>query len=185
MRNVAGTNLHRPERRRSTCSLIQSLSICLSPRRGTPLPKQRQGNRALPAPGKTISLGLLASRQNESRDREHGFFQSAKANTSEFHADCSNSLDAQLPVQLTRVILLRTPFAADIRGHRQVVRHQLPKLTLAGSSPVARSMNERGPSNGALLCLDTLHGTPSTVGLLTIQRNIAGIRACQAGSRYH
>ena len=25
------------------------------------------------------------------------------------------------------------------RGHRQVVRHQLPKLTLAGSSPVARS----------------------------------------------
>ena len=24
-------------------------------------------------------------------------------------------------------------------GHRQVVRHQLPKLTLAGSSPVARS----------------------------------------------
>ena len=150
-----------------------------------------------------------------------------------------------MPVQLARVILLRTPFAADIRGHRQVVRHQLPKLTLAGSSPVARSMNERGPSNGALLCLGTLHGleprgreteemrehfpasvrgceapeaadsrseyaspvarsmnemgpsngallclgtlhgTPSTVGLLTIQRNIAGIRACQAGSRYH
>lgn len=35
---------------------------------------------------------------------------------------------------------------------------KLPKLTLAGSSPVARSMNERGPSNGALLCLGTLHG---------------------------
>ena len=30
---------------------------------------------------------------------------------------------------------------ADIRGHRQVVRHQLHELTLAGSSPVARSRN--------------------------------------------
>ncbi len=28
---------------------------------------------------------------------------------------------------------------AYICGHRQVVRHQLPKLTFAGSSPVARS----------------------------------------------
>lgn len=43
MRNVAGTNQHRPERRRSTCSLILSLSICLSPRRGTPLPKRDKG----------------------------------------------------------------------------------------------------------------------------------------------
>ena len=29
-------------------------------------------------------------------------------------------------------------------GHRQVVRHQLPKLTLAGSSPVARSIRISG-----------------------------------------
>lgn len=28
-------------------------------------------------------------------------------------------------------------------GHRQVVRHQLPKLTLAGSSPVARSKKSK------------------------------------------
>ena len=28
-------------------------------------------------------------------------------------------------------------------GHRQVVRHQLPKLTLAGSNPVARSSKKR------------------------------------------
>ena len=28
-------------------------------------------------------------------------------------------------------------------GHRQVVRHQLPKLTLAGSSPVARSRKSK------------------------------------------
>lgn len=27
-----------------------------------------------------------------------------------------------------------------LRGHRQVVRHQLPKLVFAGSNPVARSM---------------------------------------------
>lgn len=31
-----------------------------------------------------------------------------------------------------------------ISGHRQVVRHQLPKLTLAGSSPVARSIRISG-----------------------------------------
>ena len=30
-------------------------------------------------------------------------------------------------------------------GHRQVVRHQLPKLTLAGSSPVARSRQNSRP----------------------------------------
>ena len=30
-----------------------------------------------------------------------------------------------------------------ICGHRQVVRHQLPKLTLAGSSPVARSKKSK------------------------------------------
>ena len=30
-------------------------------------------------------------------------------------------------------------------GYRQVVRHQLPKLTFAGSSPVTRSMKDRGP----------------------------------------
>lgn len=35
--------------------------------------------------------------------------------------------------------------AARIRGHRQVVRHQLPKLTLAGSSPVARSRTLTAP----------------------------------------
>ena len=37
---------------------------------------------------------------------------------------------------------------ADVCGHRQVVRHQLPKLTSAGSSPVARSSESLEP--GAL-----------------------------------
>ena len=36
--------------------------------------------------------------------------------------------------------------SAYICGHRQVVRHQLPKLTLAGSSPVARSRNFKAPA---------------------------------------
>lgn len=35
-------------------------------------------------------------------------------------------------------------------GHRQVVRHQLPKLTLAGSSPVARS--KKRTSTAPLRC---------------------------------
>ena len=42
-----------------------------------------------------------------------------------------------------RAILSFTSVGFDkcICGHRQVVRHQLPKLTFAGSSPVARSMD--------------------------------------------
>ena len=35
-------------------------------------------------------------------------------------------------------------FGKCICGHRQVVRHQLPKLTFAGSSPVARSIDVIG-----------------------------------------
>ena len=35
-------------------------------------------------------------------------------------------------------------------GHRQVVRHQLPKLTSAGSSPVARSMQFKRAAKAAL-----------------------------------
>ena len=46
----------------------------------------------------------------------------------------------------------------DIRGHRQVVRHQLPKLTSAGSSPVARSRKYKGSHFGSLICMSTLHG---------------------------
>ena len=38
-----------------------------------------------------------------------------------------------------QVILTTAHSLRRICGHRQVVRHQLPKLTLAGSSPVARS----------------------------------------------
>ena len=54
-------------------------------------------------------------------------------------------------------ILLPAPTCTTC-GHRQVVRHQLPKLTLAGSSPVARSRIVNGTSNGAVSRLGTLHG---------------------------
>ena len=37
-------------------------------------------------------------------------------------------------------------------GHRQVVRHQLPKLTLAGSSPVARSSKKHKHGSVTLPC---------------------------------
>ena len=37
-------------------------------------------------------------------------------------------------------------------GHRQVVRHQLPKLTLAGSSPVARSRKMHKHGSATLPC---------------------------------
>lgn len=47
------------------------------------------------------------------------------------------------------ILLFTLQRAAYICGHRQVVRHQLPKLTLAGSSPVARSRNVRPPAMGA------------------------------------
>ena len=53
------------------------------------------------------------------------------------------------------------------------------------ASHVARSRNVQASSNGGFFCLSAPRRTPSTVGLITIQRNIAGIRACQACSRYH
>ena len=53
------------------------------------------------------------------------------------------------------------------------------------ASPVARSRNVQASNNGGFFCLSTPRRTPSTVGLITIQRNIAGIRACEACSRYH
>ena len=37
-------------------------------------------------------------------------------------------------------------------GHRQVVRHQLPKLTLAGSNPVARSSKKHKHGSVTLPC---------------------------------
>ena len=47
-------------------------------------------------------------------------------------------------IRTMQVILTTTHSLRRICGHRQVVRHQLPKLTLAGSSPVARSIRISG-----------------------------------------
>ena len=49
-------------------------------------------------------------------------------------------------VARSAILLLTLIRSAYICGHRQVVRHQLPKLTLAGSSPVARSRNFKAPA---------------------------------------
>ena len=52
-------------------------------------------------------------------------------------------------------------------GHRQVVRHQLPKLTLAGSSPVARSrdcVTRRCKVPGFLICAGSARGTKKAPG---------------------
>lgn len=47
-------------------------------------------------------------------------------------------------IRTMQVILTTAHSLRRICGHRQVVRHQLPKLTLAGSSPVARSIRILG-----------------------------------------
>ena len=47
-------------------------------------------------------------------------------------------------IRTMQVILTTAHSLRRICGHRQVVRHQLPKLTLAGSSPVARSIRISG-----------------------------------------
>ena len=47
-------------------------------------------------------------------------------------------------IRTMQVILTTAHSLRHICGHRQVVRHQLPKLTLAGSSPVARSIRISG-----------------------------------------
>ena len=46
-------------------------------------------------------------------------------------------------IRTMQVILTTAHSLRRICGHRQVVRHQLPKLTLAGSSPVARSRKSK------------------------------------------
>lgn len=65
---------------------------------------------------------------------------------------------------------------------------KLPKLRICEANtriPLPAPLNDRVSSNGGFFYPSTPRGTPSTVGLLTIQRNVAGIRACQACSRYH
>ncbi len=52
-------------------------------------------------------------------------------------------------------------------GHRQVVRHQLPKLTLAGSSPVARSNKT------------SKHGRTASTVLFSSKRRDSNPRGCE------
>ena len=56
------------------------------------------------------------------------------------------------PIRTMQVILTTAHSLRHTCGHRQVVRHQLPKLTLAGSSPVARSRKMHKHGSATLPC---------------------------------
>ena len=62
--------------------------------------------------------------------------RSSSPQLARFSNDSPQLKQASTPLYRTRQPRYTIP---HICGHRQVVRHQLPKLTLAGSSPVARS----------------------------------------------
>ena len=67
--------------------------------------------------------------------------RSSSPQLARFSNDSPQLKQASTPLYRTRQRRYTIP---HICGHRQVVRHQLPKLTLAGSSPVARSIRISG-----------------------------------------
>ena len=67
--------------------------------------------------------------------------RSSSPQLARFSNDSPQLKQASTPLYRTRQPRYTIP---HICGHRQVVRHQLPKLTLAGSSPVARSIRISG-----------------------------------------
>ena len=66
-----------------------------------------------------------------------------------FSNDSSQLKQASTPLYRTRQPRYTSQHTS---GHRQVVRHQLPKLTLAGSSPVARSSKKHKHGSVTLPC---------------------------------
>ena len=68
--------------------------------------------------------------------------------------DCFPDDSPQLKQASTPLYRTRQPryTSQHTSGHRQVVRHQLPKLTLAGSSPVARSRKKHKHGSVTLPC---------------------------------
>lgn len=67
--------------------------------------------------------------------------RSSSPQLARFSNDSPQLKQVSTPLYRTRQRRYTIP---HICGHRQVVRHQLPKLTLAGSSPVARSIRISG-----------------------------------------
>lgn len=66
--------------------------------------------------------------------------RSSSPQLARFSNDSSQLKQASTPLYRTRQPRYTSQHTS---GHRQVVRHQLPKLTLAGSSPVARSKKSK------------------------------------------
>ena len=67
--------------------------------------------------------------------------RSSSPQLARFSNDSPQLKQASIPLYRTRQPRYTSQHTS---GHRQVVRHQLPKLTLAGSSPVARSIRISG-----------------------------------------
>ena len=75
--------------------------------------------------------------------------RSSSPQLARFSNDSPQLKQASTPLYRTRQRRYTIP---GICGHRQVVRHQLPKLTLAGSSPVARSSKKHKHGSVTLPC---------------------------------
>ena len=75
--------------------------------------------------------------------------RSSSPQLARFSNDSPQLKQASPPLYRTRQPRYTIP---HICGHRQVVRHQLPKLTLAGSSPVARSSKKHKHGSVTLPC---------------------------------
>ena len=75
--------------------------------------------------------------------------RSSSPQLARFSNDSPQLKQASTPLYRTRQPRYTIP---HICGHRQVVRHQLPKLTLAGSSPVARSSKKHKHGSVTLPC---------------------------------
>ena len=77
------------------------------------------------------------NRADVSRETEGAM---ARLSTAGYGGARASLRDGCLPLRREGILNTALEIQTHKCGHRQVVRHQLPKLTLAGSSPVARSI---------------------------------------------
>ena len=113
--------------------------------------------------------------------------RSSSPQLARFSNDSPQLKQASTPLYRTRQPRYTIP---HICGHRQVVRHQLPKLTLAGSSPVARSSKKHKHDSVTLPCFLLLSaGTRTRQGASVKQtRSVCSeqakaVRICEANTR--
>lgn len=116
--------------------------------------------------------------------------RSSSPQLARFSNDSPQLKQASTPLYRTRQPRYTIP---HICGHRQVVRHQLPKLTLAGSSPVARSSKKHKHGSVTLPCfLLPSAGTRTRQGANAkrlwragegADRRLKPVRICEANTR--